>query len=197
MIARLLHICNTNPWCLNHDKETFYALKQRLLEKHGVPDGYDVQKIEGKPCWSCDGSGTFYHYSGPPEMCFKCYGSGWFKHPVWVTLKRYRFGRYVFHTPEDRSYQKPDPDVTNIIGYVRHADYSWRTVQWAAISLTLLCERRFFWPLLWDELRRIWIVRVSLRRCIDCERHTWSTGWRCRPCERLREKGLLAEELPF
>lgn len=195
MIAKILHVCNTAPDCFG-SKEDFYALKSRLLGRYGAPDGYDVQKISGKECWSCNGTGVFTHMSGTRDTCFKCYGSGWHKHPVWVTLKRYRWGRYVFHTPEDRSYKEPQPDVTNIHGYIRHPHYSWRKTRWAAIALALLCERKFFWPLFVEEMQRLWVVRVCRRRCIDCECHTWSTSWRCRDCEKACKRAGV-EEIPF
>lgn len=192
MIAKLLHICNSNPHCFG-DKEDFYALKSRLLDRYGTPDGYDVQHIPGKPCWSCEGTGGLYEPCG----CYKCGGSGWFKHPVWVTLRRYRMGRYVFHTPDGRSYEKPEPDVTNIEGYVQHANYDWRTLERAALVLALLFERRFFWRLLKDRWERLWIVRLLTRRCIDCKRRTWSVRtWRCRSCEVMRE--IVGQpDLPF
>lgn len=193
MIDRLLHICNSEPYCFG-SKDEFYALKSRLLERYGTPDGYDVQHIPGKPCWSCEGTGGLYEPCG----CYKCGGSGWFKHPVWISLKRHRFGRFVFHTPENRSYVKPKPDVTNIEGYVKHACYSRRQVQWAALVLSLLFARQVFWRLASERINSLWICRVTKRRCIDCKRHTWCDKWRCVTCQVLHERGVIDDdEIPF
>ena len=104
MIARLLHIANSAPPTNKAKRERFYAMKQRILRWFGREDGYDLQQIDGKQCWSCGGTGGYY----TEHDCYKCGGDGWYKSPVWITLKRWKFGRYTFHEPIQRLYRKPD-----------------------------------------------------------------------------------------
>lgn len=199
MLARLLHIANSAPL----DRERFYAMKTRILQRFATQDGVDLQELPGKPCWSCDGSGTFYHlYSGDADTCWKCDGSGWFQSPRYVTLQRWRLGRFVFHQPIDRGYRKPigiRPTAV-IVGYVTHRVYPLSGVRWATLLLGL-CFDRGLAILAWNDIYRSWwIVRVSGRRCIDCQRRIWSTRrWRCRVCEFLsdREKSMAFDEIPF
>lgn len=154
MIGKLLHIANSYPSAI--DKERFYAMKSRILQRWGTPDGRDIQHIEGKQCWTCYGSGIYvgiYWISGDEwqDTCNRCFGSGWFKSPVWVVLERYRIGNFVFHQPTDRLYKAPESlEPTNQIeGYIEHRDYGWRKPIWAAIVLGLI----FDWKLAWLGLK--------------------------------------------
>jgi len=120
MIARLLHIANSCPPPGKAQRERFYKMKQRILRWFGTEDGHDLQHIEGKKCWSCEGTGGLYE----PHGCWKCYGDGWFKPPVWILLKRWKFGGYTFHEPLQRFYRKPETHSharPMIEGYVEHA----------------------------------------------------------------------------
>ena len=56
MIGRLLHIANSYPEAV--DKKRFYAMKDRILRRYGRRDGFDIQHVAGKKCWSCDGTGV-------------------------------------------------------------------------------------------------------------------------------------------
>ncbi len=200
MLARLLHIANSSPL----DKERFYAMKSRILHRFASKDGTDLQELPGKPCWSCDGTGIFTHiYSGDEDECHKCYGDGWFKRPCYVTLQRWRMGRFVFHEPIDRCWGRPPvglKQTKTIKGYVEHRRYSYRQVRWATLLLALC----FDWPLAsltWNDIYRCWwIVRMTTRRCIDCKRRLWSTRrWKCRACEFLaaRAEKMRFDEIPF
>lgn len=165
MIARLLHIANSCPPASKARRDRFYAMKSRILNWFGTEDGYDLQYIEGKRCWSCEGTGGLYE----PHGCWKCGGDGWFKPPVWILLKRWKFGGYSFHEPLQRYYRKPEMHEhakPMIVGYVEHVSYPWEKVQRARFILALL----FDWKLLWSEtdnwsIRRWWIRRAMSRRC--------------------------------
>lgn len=154
MIARLLHCANASPpW---DQKREFYALKERLLKRHGTPDGADVQHIEGKICFRCSGSGQGYSDYGWDDYCYRCDGTGWYKRQKWVVLNRYRFGGYTFHVPGEVSYKKPEPDTTRIEGYVTHSDYGDKS-NTAFPTLCLLCgEWRMLWRWLCGSRRVYW-----------------------------------------
>jgi hypothetical protein len=191
LIGRLLHITNTFPE--QFGKKDFYEVKARILERYGKPDGlYDIQHIPGKPCWSCEGTGGLYE----PGGCYKCWGDGWYKRPFWVPLKRYHLGRYVFHRPEERSYERPEPGVTKIHGYIKHPHYSRRKIQIAGLILFAMFDRKLFRQCLAEEWDRLWVVRILSRRCIDCKRRVWSTKrWRCRVCQVVLDR--MPKEVPF
>lgn len=196
MIARLLHIANTSPPADKKCKERFYAMKQRILRRFGAEDGHDIQHIPGKKCWSCDGTGEYYE----PHDCHKCDGTGWFKSPVWVLLKRWKFGRYTFHEPIKRHYRKPDDDLHDrpiIKGYVEHASYSLKKTYRARLILALL----FDWQLLWMMSDNWWIRKVISRKCHICKRRLWTTKrWQCSTCQVLSDTKTFLEqddETPF
>lgn len=158
MIARLLHIANSSPPPPGFRRERFYKMKQRILRWFGTEDGHDLQFIEGKTCWSCYGTGE--HYA--PHDCYKCGGDGWFKPPVWILLKRWKFGEYTFHEPIQRLYRKPDLHSYHkplIEGYVEHASYPWKDIHRARLILALL----FDWRLLWSETSN-WRIHLALAR---------------------------------
>lgn len=196
MIDRLLHIANSCPPADKKNRERFYAMKQRILRWFGTEDGYDLQHIPGKMCWSCEGTGGLYE----PHGCYKCDGDGWFKAPVWVLLKRWKFGRYSFHEPIQRLYQKPDTNSHArpiISGYIEHVSYPWKDIHRARFILSLL----FDWRLLWSETDNWWIRKVISRKCHTCKRRLWSTNkWQCSTCQVLSDaKTFLAQdnEVPF
>lgn len=117
-------------WLLHHANregrnENFYAIKNRLLSKYGKHIGYDVQFIEGKKCYSCEGTGEHkkYDYHGrvyDVDACYRCY-DGWYKRPTWNILQKVQFGKFIFHQPYQRAYKKPTDIATAIIeGYIEH-----------------------------------------------------------------------------
>lgn len=125
-------------WLLHHaNRHTrayyFYAIKKKLLSKYGTHIGYDVQYIDGKVCFNCNGSGIdlehqveYEEYGGADDEDVKCDRcvNGWFKLPLWIVLQRFQLGKYIFHTPTSKTYKKPDDvDISkNIIinGYITH-----------------------------------------------------------------------------
>lgn len=192
MIARLLHIANTCP-PPGKRRERFYAMKQCILRWFATEDGYDLQHIEGKICWSCEGTGGLYE----PHGCWKCGGDGWFKNPKWIVLKRWKFGKYTFHEPKQKLYHKPDTnshDRPIIEGYIEHASYPWQKTYLARIALAIM----FDWKLLWMESANWTIRRAFARRCLLCRRHLWTTKqWHCSACQRVTT--ILEEDpnIPF
>lgn len=196
MIGRLLHIANSYPGVI--DQSRFYAMKERILKQRGTPDGHDIQHIKGKGCWSCGGTGVYYHMSGSEDTCWKCCGTGWFKRPVWIVLHRYQLGRFTFHIPGERSYEKPVPNTTRINGYVRHPDYGYRKPRWACIALGLLFDRSLAWVGICDAwCHQRWVQSIQ-RRCLECHQHTWSwRKWRCNRCDWLLKTGKLRQDVPF
>lgn len=193
MIGRILHIANSYPQAV--DKTAFYAAKSRLLLRYGTTDGEDIQKIQGKPCWSCEGTGGLYE----PGGCYKCWGDGWYKRPVWVRLARYRIGRFVFHSPVERLYSKPDA-ATTINGYVRHAEYSNTLVRLCCLVVfAMVCDWNHARRALFELYRWSWVGKRTgfLRsRCSDCKRMLWTTKrWRCRSCQVVVDR--FGEDVPF
>jgi len=193
MIARLLHIANSRPPASKTKRERFYAMKQRILRWFGTEDGHDLQHIEGKKCWNCEGTGGLYE----PHGCWKCDGDGWFKRPMWVLLKRWKFGAYTFHEPISRLHSKPDTnsfDRQIINGYVEHASYPFKEIDRARIILSLL----FDWKLLWSETDDWWLRNAISRRCRLCNRHLWTVKkWQCSSCQRVKTIIEEDHDVPF
>ena len=192
MIARLLHIANSCPPAGKSHRERFYTMKQRILRWFGTEDGHDLQFIDGKQCWSCEGTGGLYE----PHGCWKCGGDGWFKSPVWVVLKRWKFGQYTFHEPIQRLHKKPDiiVDRPTIKGYVEHASYPMKDIHRAHFVLYLM----FDWRLLWSETDHWWIRKVVSRRCGLCRRRLWTTKqWQCSICQRISHVLPEDHDIPF
>lgn len=119
ILSFLLHHANRGYKC-----EIFYSIKDKILTKYGVCVGHDFQKIEGKKCWSCDGTGI-YHGFFSKETCYHCYGDGWYRKQHWNVLRRVKFGKYTFHKPIDRIYKAPEVGSVIIDGYVNHDDTKW------------------------------------------------------------------------
>jgi len=127
VLSELLHRANRET----RAKE-FYAIKNRILQQYGVLQGYELQFIEGKKCFSCGGDGIYEGWSYKAE-CYKCDGTGWYKLPVYNILSLLKFGKYVFHQPFGRSYKKPDISVKIIEGYIEHDK-----AKYGATALTIL-----------------------------------------------------------
>lgn len=193
MIARLLHIANSAPPASKQHRERFYAMKQRILRWFGTEDGFDVQVIEGKRCWSCEGTGGLYE----PYGCYKCGGDGWFKPPVWIILKRWKFGGYTFHEPIERLHKSPDIKSHGrplIVGYVEHASYRWKDINRARFILALL----FDWRLLGHETANWWIRRIMSAKCYKCNRRLWTVKQSlCSTCQRIKLAIQEDHDIPF
>lgn len=137
-------------WLLHHANRTtkskeFYMIKNRLLARYGTVTGFDVQFLAGKKCFACGGSGIYHGYyweSGDEwsDTCNRCWG-GWYKPRCWNILEKRRFGRYTFHQPKERVYERPyiADSVKQIDGYIDHRSTKWG--EFAVIMLFVLCER--------------------------------------------------------
>lgn len=157
-------------WLLHHanryyKSDFFYRLKSKILNKYGKQVGYDFQFIEGYDCWSCNGTGIFVrysYYSDKPiqEMCYKCY-NGKYHRPHWNLLERIEFGKYTFHKPINRVYEKPDYN-TVINGYITHKPSYWS--HFARVVLYLIYCRKDYkqfggWDFgLGDSYRCYWFL---------------------------------------
>ena len=114
-LGRILHIANSDP--PSRYRREFYAVKDRVLKRFGLPECNDLQHII-KPCWRCDGTGTFRGYDNgirwvnfDPFKCRKCGGSGVYDE-FWVALEGWSLGRYRFHRPRYRTRSQADPQLT-------------------------------------------------------------------------------------
>ena len=133
ILSWLLHRANRQT-----KSKEFYLIKDRILRRHGTIIGYDVQFIEGKKCHSCHGTGIYRgnnEYSGKDytDVCWRC-NNGWYKLPVWNTLYRIRFGKYIFHRPYMRAYKAPEINQPLIQGYIEHTE-----AKYGALALFILC----------------------------------------------------------
>ena len=164
-IGKLLHVANSYPDAV--DKAAFYRMKSIILKRLGTRDGFDIQHIKGKKCFTCGGSGIYtgYHFNSGDEWnepCWRCWG-GWYKRPVWVVLDRYRLGGFVFHQPACRLYGVP-PSVTSqvslINGYIEHRDYGFDKPRRACLILAVMFAPRlladYYAKPISDKWRRIW-----------------------------------------
>ena len=190
-------------WLLHHANHKyhnpeFYTIKNRILKKYGQHIRYDVQFIEGKKCYSCQGSGLFYvEYRGEYDTCWNCH-NGWYKRPVWNILALVQFGKYTFHQPYQRSYSKPDNSIPIIDGYIdhkrsKHSDF-------AATVLFLLYEkgylkRRYRETLGWRI--RWWLPRNYLHNIVYIIKHRRIPFEYFRKQPSYCEYGSTPEELPF
>lgn len=201
-------------WLLHHANragkdEHFYKIKNRLLAKYGRLICYDVQFIEGSKCWNCNGTGTYkypkwdfsaksYYY----EHCYSCY-SGWYKRPTWNILSRFAFGKYEFHQPFQRVYEKPEMSNPFIEGYIEHKRSKY--TNFSKHVLFLLYEK--------DYLKRWWKETGNCWRCywywpqnwINSLVHIIKHGKHSYPFRNYRNKRLIkkysitpdTDDLPF
>lgn len=113
-------------------RDSFYALKDRLLTAHGIPDGWDLQVIHDK-CHGCGGTGI-YDGGWTQDECYRCHGTGVYRTRR-VLLRRYRFGGRLFHTPETVEPEALEtliaaiPPREQISGLIQHGPVD----SWAAI----------------------------------------------------------------
>jgi len=111
LLSVLLYHANTKG-----DKE-FYQYKTNILEKFGTHDGFDLQIIPEKECFSCNGTG-WYCYDIP---CYNC-DKGVYLPQKYIVLKRYDICGKSFHVPQSFFYHLPThvefKDTIN--GLVKH-----------------------------------------------------------------------------
>lgn len=193
-LGKILHIANSYP--SSTDRELFYEIKSRILRQRGTTDGYDLQHIPGKKCFSCDGTGIYvgYHtFSGTrfEDYCRRCGESGWHKRPKWIVLDRWILDGFVFHIPGQVHRIEPDSGTARkqITGVIEHRNYSYRQICRAHLLLGLRCDRRLARLAakeIWHCSRIYGLWRQYARECQHCHRRTWRKDWTCRRCERQR-----------
>ena len=132
----------------------FYKIKNKILLKYSTFISYDTQFIEGKKCFSCNGTGLHEHYDYDDdesyfEACYNCH-SGWYKLPTWNILKKVKFGKYIFYQPYQRMYKKPDISSILINGYIKHEKSKYS--KFALIILFLFFDKEYI-----SRLYRIYI----------------------------------------
>lgn len=206
----LLHLANSSPPGIY--RQEFYALKQRLLEKHGEPDGYDTQEIV-KECWG-HWSATEYgvHIGCSRSPSCRCGGTGIFSRRI-IGLERWCWGRFNFHRPIDRI---PNALIT-IRGRIQHRKYG-RVSNEATLWLYLLCGEfrllarhmsatcslgAYCFPMLLLNRAWFWVAHhINRRECIYCRKRffTLGTGWCvCWKCQKMGKTGAepIDEPIPF
>ena len=121
ILSWLLHRANRQT-----KSAEFYKIKNRILRRYATFIGYDVQFIEGKKCFACDGTGNYVYYVDDDfeeeeyiTECKRCH-KGWYKRPTWNILSRFKFGGYIFHQPFERAYKAPEISQPFIKGYIEH-----------------------------------------------------------------------------
>ena len=189
--------------------EEFYTIKDAILKKYARLDGYDVQKFDGKVCYSCDGRGDHPLYSNRPPYkpydyreCYRCSGTGYYQLPRWVCLGVYRFGKYTFHRPLKSEWQFTNPftkeelgwEVTEkpvIKGYIEHehSNFGYN----AMMILFLIYNRkefmRRFANIIVDKKLRL---KRKLSRLLN-----WQTYIFWKPVGRVQYEYEINDDLPF
>lgn len=88
-------VCNSaDSW---YKKQSFYALKSKILKKYGTESNFDLQTIN-RICNTCDGKGIFKSGWKLPETCWSCHGDGIFSTKK-IVLKRWILNGALFHEP--------------------------------------------------------------------------------------------------
>lgn len=151
LIARLLHLANSV-----RNNERFFAIKERLLRKHGQFAGHVVQHIKDG-CW-----GTESEECGP--LCRKCGGTGIYSE-VWVIHHSIAMGGYTFLLPVCREYTQPMASV-DIVGRIKR-QYSGLVEREAELWLYLLIGE---WEPLRIEMTSTWIDGWYLYPLLNIQR---------------------------
>ncbi len=177
----------------------FYPIKNKILNKYGKKIDTEVQFIEGKKCSTCRGHGIHYsgiHYS---DICWNCAGTGWFKDPVWNWLEVVKFGKYTFHQPFLKSYNKPTEIVKVFDGYIDHQNT--RYTDFSLFLVFLVYEKGYLkrwyneigigWKVCW------WLPRNWIRNIIHILKHGRnSIPFRKRPKQQTNYN-YTPDNLPF
>jgi hypothetical protein len=204
LLALLLHYANADPPMY---RESFYALKERLLRRYGTFRGHDLQEIRKE----CYGDGWWRYEGGEPcgPKCRRCGGTGVYD-MRWVRLERWEWCGYSFHRPDGDTHKPPDPANVRIFGRIEHPNYG-RASNEAALWLYMLCGE---WSLLWRSLKSsrccgwYWWPMLNVQRVVMelsmrlrwqkcwCGKWfpTWGSGWQC--CWKCRQPSAV-EEIPF
>lgn len=190
-------------------KSGWYPLKQKLCDRYGANDGYDIQYLEGKECYACNGTGVFIKYAGfgssYPEPCYKCY-KGWYKQPAYVLLERIKVGNHVFHKPIQRVtnlktlLELDVPKTITIDGYINHnrRKYGWLAFTILNIIFNFKEYRKYIknmgvgWAVYW------WLPKNWINNYMHLKRN----GWDSIPLMKIKKRFRFMrkqpiEDLPF
>lgn len=101
----------------------FYKIKEEILAKFGSFEGFDIQEIEGKKCFTCDGTGNVFinywsEFEVEREDCQYCLGNGWYKDPFKCILRKYSLNGYNFHVPVKKIINDQQDLPVSMKGYV-------------------------------------------------------------------------------
>lgn len=122
-------------------KERMYSIKETLLKKYGTFDGFHLQHILEK-CYGCKGTGKYRR-----ETCYKCGGNGIYDE-YWIVLRAYKFGKHLFHIPDEKSKSHKIITTYNfekvIEGYVIHKNVEWKNGVESYYWLSLLFNFNYF-----------------------------------------------------
>lgn len=187
--AELLYRANSKPPIMY--REQFYALKTRLLEKHGTVTGFVVQHIQ-KDCWDCNDG-----WWSETQACYSCDGTGIYK-SLWVRLVQYQWGEHTFLIPKERYEQVEKPaqwEEPTLTGYVHHnAILGWKDAQILLFARYLPANQfwRFFSRTSSNQptpLATFQRWHGSAQDLVNANIYTLKAWWRAVTCEDKRING--------
>lgn len=209
LLAVLLHYANASPPFL--ERESFYALKDRLLVKHATATHLVWQHIIDR-CWGYEGGNGCLGVT-----CRRCGGTGIHRERN-IQLVVFKWGRFTFHKPivALNQYRDLPTHLGMIESRIQHRSYGYRSAE-ARLWLYLLMGE---WCALWRQLRgscscgwylyplltiqrvTMWAAMKSSRRTCWCGRRYWTlgSGWQiCRRCRAPRMQPTEDEDssIPF
>lgn len=140
-------------------EEKFFAVKKTILARYGHKVGYSVQFIDGKQCWTCQGSNIFKGYDRQSKTfyqktCMDCV-EGWYIRPSWNILDRVQLGKHIFLQPIKRVYEDPKLEAEYFNGYTRTINTKLGPV--AIFVLCLLYEKGYL-KRFWKQSGEGWYV---------------------------------------
>jgi hypothetical protein len=155
------------------EKDYFYRFKDRILRRHGRPDGWDRQIIT-KLCYRCGGKGYWTQcsicaYNGPCDLCWhtaprekrtcdRCDDGIYSRHIYY--LERFILGDTVFHIlariPEN---DPPVPlFVSTIEGRIAHAHVDEHEARMAAFRLFKIYDQEILRQM--EEKEKVFVCGV-------------------------------------
>lgn len=181
LLFRMLRSANSgdHPW----KRQWFYPFKERLLDRYGIPDGYDLQVLPGKVCFRCSGDRhdpyLWDEDQNQPEPCDRCGGSGWWLPPKNVYLHRFKLWGGVFHTPRMQPPASPfhplvEEPVMTFEGLLPRREVDQNEAARCALLLVLVFEPSTWVKMHWLAANNLW---RRLRRRSDYLKR-WLRAWR-------------------
>ena len=198
-IATLLHYANSRPpYC---GAESFYQLKAKLLQKHGIRLDDQYQKII-KECWGDRFDEWGDRYGCGPD-CTACGGTGIYL-IKYFKLEHWEWQGYLFHSnpvrvwPHHFDYELP----ISLEGKVKHKEYRHHLCRESRLWLYLLCGE---WAKLWHAMTTSCCARVfpwpllTIQWAIFNVRHefrSWSGQFK-HPKRLLPQPNQQDDTIPF